>query len=289
MTLERTATPASVHAFMRGVSSFSTGLRHKVFTNTKRGNAYEPSRPNIEKAGQMLIQHDGLREVGAVISQDSTLDLDSTRCSMCAAVRAPAPDAWDEPLFESANFVAVTSIGALVPGWLLIVPRKHQLSMGFLSNALSSELHAFKNDVADVLGEIYGPVSAFEHGPSAAKRLAGCGVDHAHLHLVPTTIDLRREAEPFLPSGAAWMVADEGACKRAALNDLDYLYLEQPLGSGSIVAHDGIGSQIFRRVIASALNVPEQFNWREHRQLENVMSSIWTIRAYEQRRLAGCT
>ena len=39
----------------------------------------------------------------------------------------------DHVLFESANFVVVPTVGSIIPGWLLVVPRSHFLSVGSTS------------------------------------------------------------------------------------------------------------------------------------------------------------
>src|SRR3954469_4672155 len=93
-------------------------------------------------------------------------------------------DLWDTPIFESKSFIAVPSVGALVPGWLLVVPRLEILSFVQLSRALFPEFEEFVAEVAKTLEPNYGPVSLFEHGASKKTSAVGCGVDYAHLHLV---------------------------------------------------------------------------------------------------------
>ena len=38
----------------------------------------------------------------------------------------------DEPFASNEDFIAIASIGALIEGWSLIIPKKHQLSMSNL-------------------------------------------------------------------------------------------------------------------------------------------------------------
>ena len=38
------------------------------------------------------------------------------------------------------------------------------------------------------------PVTMFEHGASHTGSIMGCGVDHAHVHLVPLDFNLAEEA-----------------------------------------------------------------------------------------------
>lgn len=61
-------------------------------------------------------------------------------CCLCSISVADAPrQSWDNPVFESRNFVVVPSLGSLVEGWMLLLPKKHLLSMGALPEELVAE------------------------------------------------------------------------------------------------------------------------------------------------------
>ena len=196
-------------------------------------------------------------------------------CQLCPHQSAKT---WDVPLLESANFRVLVSLGALVEGWVLLVPKEHFLSIGALPTSLFEELQSVKESVCERLQRIYGHVSAFEHGPGTQRRNVGCGVDHAHLHVVPVSFDLAAAAAPYLPEDSTWVVADLKCCKSAAEAGDDYIYLEQPLNSGRILCRKDLGSQIMRRAIAAQIGVPNDFNWRTNPQIETVNR---TIRALE--------
>jgi diadenosine tetraphosphate (Ap4A) HIT family hydrolase len=204
-------------------------------------------------------------------------------CRLCSELAPNASaKAWNTPLFESLNFVAVPSVGALVEGWLLLAPKRHFISLGALPDPLLAEVGEFKEFVCSVLTQCYGTVSAFEHGPSAAGRTLGCGVDHAHLHLVPVAFDLSKEVSPLMPKRVAWTPARIDDCRAAHLRGEDYLYLEQPIGAGRIAVHQRFGSQLFRRAVASHIGASQQYNWREFEQLPTVMATIRRIREWQE-------
>ena len=188
--------------------------------------------------------------------------------------------AWNEPLFESANFVVFPSLGALVEGWLLIVPKQHFVSIGALPDSLINELQRVRNVLIPVLQECYGAVCVMEHGPSVANHDVGCGVDHAHLHLVPFQSNLAVAVAPFLPDSASWTPAGTKECQQAYRRGNDYLYFEQPLGSGYIATHQKFGSQLFRRAIADCIGIPDEFNWRKYPQLSNVSATTQRLSAW---------
>lgn len=84
---------------------------------------------------------------------------------------------------ENKAYFAISSVGALVEGWTLIVPKEHCCSMKALySEKLFSE---FSSKVLKALTTRYGPVVAFEHGPNREGSATSCGTNHAHIHFVP--------------------------------------------------------------------------------------------------------
>lgn len=116
-----------------------------------------------------------------------------TFCNLCCANSA---ESWNVPLLESPNFVVLPSLGALVEGWVLLVPKQHFLSMGALPDSLIPEMQDLKRSVCAFLQDTYGTASAFEHGPGQKERKVGCGVDHAHLHILPVNFDLSVAVSP---------------------------------------------------------------------------------------------
>jgi ATP adenylyltransferase len=192
-------------------------------------------------------------------------------CRLCCA---DSTEPWNVPLIESPNFMVFPSLGALVEGWVLLVPKQHFLSIGALPDSLISEMQQLKETVCRQLQQNYGTVSAFEHGPGQKQRKVGCGVDHAHLHILPADFDLSGAVSPYLPAGARWSAANLAECRAAVNHGEDYLYLEQPIGNVRIVRHQDLGSQLFRRAIAAHLGAPDEFDWRDNPQMENVKQTI---------------
>ena len=203
-------------------------------------------------------------------------------CRLCLGSDLRVGQPWNDPLFETQNFVALPTIGALVEGWILLVPKHHFISFGALPESMLNEMQTFKEFLCSVVKACYGTVIAFEHGPSTDRRAVGCGVDHAHLHLAPISFDLSVEVRPLLPTGITWVPAGIDVCRTAYQSGEDYLYLEQPIGSGRLVAHDRFGSQLFRQAIASCLGVPEEYNWREYDQVPKVVATIRKISSWQR-------
>ena len=199
----------------------------------------------------------------------------TTNCRLCSDLLFQgSAKTWNKPLFESPNFVVLPSLGALVEGWLLLVPKKHFICIGALPNSVATEMQEVKHFLCEFLQQYYGQVSAFEHGPSRPNSSVGCSVDHAHLHILPVAFYLAAAVAPFLPKDVRWSTAGLKECQAAFGQGEDYLYLEQPIGAGRIAIHKEFESQLFRRAIAMQIGALNQFNWREYPQFANVSATV---------------
>jgi ATP adenylyltransferase len=129
-------------------------------------------------------------------------------CRFCQIRSSTA--VWDKVILESEHFIVVPSKGAFLPGWLMVVPISHVLSMAQLPLSLAEELDSLLVRVTCLLELHYSAPTMFEHGAVTAGTTFGCGIDHAHLHVVPLPagVDLRMMAEaaldePFVPRETA--------------------------------------------------------------------------------------
>ena len=143
------------------------------------------------------------------------------------------------------------------------MPRERFVSFGALSQAHFQELEVFLAEIVPVVTSVYGPVSVFEHGPSAAGTCIGCGVDYAHLHVAPVPGDLLPGAKRVAPN-IVWNRIS-GIREIRGVHG-GYWFVQQPLGSGD--AYLGTcpeakaPSQLFRKVIAGIVGRPEAFDWK---------------------------
>jgi ATP adenylyltransferase len=203
-----------------------------------------------------------------------------TSCKLCTGLSADIlRDPWNEPLIESDHFVVIPSLGALVAGWLLIVPKAHFISMGAIPVSWRAEADELQIKTQKLLKDQYAqPILVFEHGPSAEKHGTGCGVDHAHLHLLPLDCDILRLVEPFVSENQEWLICDWEERSEAYRTGQDYLYFKSEGCPARIALNRDFGSQVFRKAISAHLGIPEEFSWREYPQLAIVDS---TIRALE--------
>jgi len=169
----------------------------------------------------------------------------------------------DEPFASNDNFIAIASIGALVEGWTLVVPKSHQFSM-----RKNYQDPAFADMLANVLPLIvkrYGPLIAFEHGANNKESLTSCGTSHAHLHLVPFEASLIPKLDSSgrqwlkchaseienITAGKEYLFYTELKTKRFWHDPIGYLHvLEQPV------------SQFFRRLIGEHVGNADKSDYK---------------------------
>src|SRR5690348_7179523 len=91
------------------------------------------------------------------------------------------PDAvCDRALFVDSRAVITPSLGSIVPGWLLVIPRRRVLS--YVAVRVSDRIGILRTsrDFANNLIKFAPNVFVLEHGPRATATMMGCGVDQAH-------------------------------------------------------------------------------------------------------------
>ena len=188
-------------------------------------------------------------------------------------------DGIDNPFASNDQFIAIASIGAIVEGWSLIIPKKHQFSMKHCYN--DSEFKNLVEKVIPLMVEKYGNLIAFEHGSNQEGSATACGTNHAHLHLVP----FRDEGllSELKKSNMKWdaCTAFEIAEKTGDNEYLFYYDLKKNMNWNNPIGYLHIlqqpTSQFFRHLIASRLDCPEVSNYREFPFLENAKETRKTL------------
>lgn len=187
---------------------------------------------------------------------------------------------YNKILLESDNFIVIPSLGSLVEGWLLIIPKVFQINFSQLDSSELQEVTALiKRLEAEILPSFGINYVLFEHGPTSFLSKTGCGVDYAHLHFVPCEFDLIKGVDNFLNLQYDWQkLKDITEVSHFKDSNLDYLLLKDQNGDFYITFQNDIQSQTFRKVIANYLNIPEKFDWNMDFNKENIDSTIAKIK-----------
>lgn len=175
----------------------------------------------------------------------------------------------DEPFYENDDFFAIASIGSMIEGWSLIIPKEHTLSMkNFYTK---NEFKNITEKIVPAMQKKYGKLIAFEHGSNIEGSITACGTDHAHLHIVPCQNSLVND---LLISNLKWekCYASEVAEK---VIDKEYLFyldvngnkIDQMIGYLHIL--DYPISQYFRKILAEKIGKSHEADYKSFPFLKN--------------------
>lgn len=113
-------------------------------------------------------------------------------CELCEELSNPSSSRFGQLYRGKANsrivdqedgFVAMPTLGQLFKGSLLILPVQHVETMAQVPSASIDSLFALLKRLEERLQSLGLPV-LFEHGAKCSSG-GGCGIHHAHFHLVP--------------------------------------------------------------------------------------------------------
>jgi diadenosine tetraphosphate (Ap4A) HIT family hydrolase len=188
----------------------------------------------------------------------------------------PLKEPWNKVIHETPSFVVTPTVGALKEGWTLIISKRHVPAIGALTEEELAELSDLVINARGVTRSIYGSAVIFEHGPACEGTSFGCGVDHAHLHVVPLKIALRPLVEKELKSAVIWeTMANIRNLSKIHLEKKSYLYiLENDREYGIVACLRNIPSQLMRLIIAKSLGIPELYDYRKYRFRNNVIATL---------------
>lgn len=207
----------------------------------------------------------------------STSSTAGMACRFCAFAQGRTEREIDEVLVRTQQYFVVASIGALVPGWILICTNEHRAN--FAGKYAHAELIDLRLRMARALAKEFRlPVRMFEHGAVGAGTHTGCGVDHAHIHLVAFEADLIVDGSSDLDwrASTASSVDSFGDGREYLFYAKDALS-EDPVGR--IAFPPQPTSQFFRRAIAHALDRADEFDYRTHPYVENALTTSNALRA----------
>jgi ATP adenylyltransferase len=195
-------------------------------------------------------------------------------CCLCSQIQGESANDLiaamlpDQPyvrrvLFETALFVAVPSLGPLVPGHSLLCPKAHIHSLAESDRCLDGDFLAAKEELRRILTKLYdSPVHLFEHGMAKGATRILCTVDHAHLHFLPLP---NRSLTQGLTMDNRW-VEFTGSLQtlRELVDGNEYILYEAP-GGRSRILHSGtemLESQYMRKLFAKWVGHEEIWDWR---------------------------
>lgn len=208
-------------------------------------------------------------------------------CSYCAELNSLSEESYfllfvsefiknkSRYLFESEDFIVFPSVGALVPGHILVVPKRHTTAMAYLDRI---EISNFKNIIrilSGILGKIYDKnVICMEHGAIKLNHSTGICVDHAHIHLLPTNLPILKLVQLKM--------------NKVCLHELnklqnicnEYILVSQGIENFFYSVVDKIPSQFLRKIVFDEEKLSGNWNWKEDQRVSIMQQTIDDINQY---------
>lgn len=182
-------------------------------------------------------------------------------------------------LLHTDNFVALSGLGSLVPGYVLIFSKSHINNMGQLSMSQLNELEKFINHVKKIVSYNFSVTTVvFEHGDSSECSVNGSCIDHAHMHICPTTADFNLLPDTFSVN------------KIYSYSDLHrweglrngYLFYESLKGELLVYQNNvKLESQFLRKLWAKTLSLDNEWDWALFPKINNILKTIEVFSGYK--------
>jgi len=172
--------------------------------------------------------------------------------------------------FETGAFAVLPTLGQIVPGYLLVVPKHHHLAIGDMSQDEIQELEALRAMLLATLGASYGTYVFFEHG-TRSENCGGCGITHAHLHAVPFSAHV--DPVGVLKGQFAFDQLQGFSDLARVPSNSSYLYYEATSKERYAFYPSVVPSQYLRRLLAEAIGVRD-WDWRECGKEERFLSTL---------------
>ncbi|HTZ73136.1 MAG TPA: HIT family protein [Candidatus Aquilonibacter sp.] len=179
-------------------------------------------------------------------------------------------------IFQTPQMVVVPSLGQIVEGYLLLVPRSHFKAIGDLPKAFLDEFACISARVGEVLERAYGPYILFEHG-TRSENAGGCGIYHAHLHVapiasIPDPVSTLKAKFPYQEFDDLREIGDRGTGLPS------YLLYKDRTGRLYLFDTGPLSSQYMRKLLADALN-NKGWDWRTAGREERLLATLERLAA----------
>jgi diadenosine tetraphosphate (Ap4A) HIT family hydrolase len=209
--------------------------------------------------------------------------LHEQQCEFCSEFIPPyrsrfhsqfGSDLQHRVVLREGGFVAMPSMGQIVPDSLMLLPVSHVERFSDLNPDELSLAERLLRRLSDV---VQGRTAIFEHGARSCTG-GSCGIYHAHIHIIPLSpgMNLEQMAADLSPTSKTF----QDIMQTASQHD-QYLFLwdgDHRLWFRPVPPSDAtkFPSQYFRRLIASAVGDPDAWDWRLANQPESAVVSAYS-------------
>jgi ATP adenylyltransferase len=188
--------------------------------------------------------------------------------------KTPRPGTlWDVELFGNTDFAVVPSLGSIVPGWLLIIPRVPALNFCELGQKGRASLNSLLKTVRERISLPNHELFQFEHGSRFRGSSMGCGVDQAHLHVVPLKFNLLHAVLKNRTENISWSDFNSSADPWQWVPPEKEYILIQGREKTLVATIKKPVSQWVRRIIANECGRAHAWDYKASLGIENILST----------------
>jgi len=168
----------------------------------------------------------------------------------------------DSLIGENDDWYIVATLGQIVTGYTLIIPKKHISCLGALdSRHQIKSITKLSREVSRALTLEYPlqPVTMFEHG------IVGQTIKHAHLHLLPTTVDcMTLQIRMDFPQAEIEEIQSFAQLRKLYRQRQEpYLLWTIPNGKMMVCWNPPAPPMYLRLITAKLIGRPERGSWRD--------------------------
>ena len=170
--------------------------------------------------------------------------------------------------YLDSEFVLFPTLGQILPNWFLFAPKRHVETMASLKTSERARAAQHLDGIASQLFK-HTPYVLFEHGCTRVRG-TGCGIYHAHIHVVPVPRPITAR-DILLEPGLPHVSLAESLC--SLRRSSNYYVLRDSDGKVTSWNFDEDSSykptsQFFRMRIAALCGAPDPWDWKEYRDAE---------------------
>lgn len=195
---------------------------------------------------------------------------------------------YDQPLLESTDWVVAPTLGAIVPNWLIALPRDPALNLRAWKKQFGRAPQGILDDLCEHLGVTFSDLVWFEHGPVSPNSPIGCGTDYAHLHIIfQPSFTFEDFAQQSITLSQLWWKRATFSSAYESLPDTGS-YLVAGSGDQCILTSqvESTGSQFFRQVVGLLSDRVSAWNYKRFPHADNIAKTITNFRTLES--APGC-
>lgn len=216
-----------------------------------------------------------------LVLQRQMFEINDLKSQIQNGCRFCNPPEKERILFETKNFYVMVSLGPIIEGYLLIVSKSHWGACLHVPEDYLEEFVSLKQKVKQILIEVYGGCIFYEHGKIGTSLTAGDDHHHcfhAHLHCIPTNININDSVKNEFEQtrlediAAAHQYVLENQIGRYLYIEDEHVCIYQP--------HFAIRSQYLRYKLSELLNLKDRWNWVNNQNWQLLEESITRLKPY---------